>query len=103
MSTTVRLWSDEELNKAFKGEDLELSTLLLNHKTFSSEEIRRYPYYLRRHYHVVFKGSVHTETIYAPNDEMAWWFAEQEYIPSKIARIVRADYSSARVPRPKKN
>lgn len=86
MSITVRLWSDEDLAKV--GKDRKLTTIFLNGKTFSAEEIKHYPYGQRQSYLAVFDGEV--VDFYATDDEMAVWFFQQEYseLPLTLLRVI---------------
>ena len=98
MSITVRLWTDEELMKAYTGEDLKLSTVLMNGHTFSEQEMRHYPYHLRKTYEAVWmqEGKEDEEpveefvTIHAPSDEMVLWFIQQDYtrLPDMLYEVI---------------
>jgi len=77
VSITVRIWSKEELEKI--GKDMELTTIFLNGSTFSAEEIKHYPYHLRKTYIATWWGNDEEVKFYATDDEMAKWFLSQEY------------------------
>ncbi len=80
MSITVRLWSQADLAKI--GKDMKLTTIFMNASTFSGEEIKHYPYHLRRTFNVMtdaMEPGDDAVQVYAPNPAMAKWFTEQEY------------------------
>lgn len=82
MSITVRLWSDEDLEKIKSGKDRKLATVFMNVTTFSAREIAAYPYRLRKEYGVVLEGMGEDEmpiTVYATDVDTAKWFISQEY------------------------
>lgn len=80
MSITTRLWSQEELKAIGDGTaDRHLITVFLNAGTYGGEEIKHYPYELRRTYYVYFKDEDEPRKFYATDEESAWWFIEQEY------------------------
>ena len=89
MSVTVRLWSDEELDKAYTGEDLELSALLMNRTTFDEREMQHYPYHLCKRYRAIWDGIEPVE-LFAPNDEMSLWFIKQDYtrLPDSLCEVI---------------
>jgi hypothetical protein len=47
---TIRLWTKTDLNKIKHHEDNELITTFMNVKTFTADEIKVYPYALRKAY-----------------------------------------------------
>lgn len=91
MSITTRLWS--KANLASLGKDLQLTTVFMNVKTFSLEEIKHYPYHLRKTYIAYFEGIDDSEAgieFYATDDEMANWYLSQEYTikPLRLERRI---------------
>jgi len=83
MTTTCRNWTEEELKKVFSGEDSNLTTVFMNSKTFLKNEIKFYPYHLRRTYHIYFDGDSPV-VVYAVDDNSLRWFLGQEYHTDKI-------------------
>jgi len=82
MSITVRLWSDEDLEKIKSGKDRKLATVFMNVSTFRAREIVAYPYHLRKEYGVILKGMGDDEQVikvYATDANTAKWFISQEY------------------------
>jgi len=97
MSITTRLWTDEELKKAYSGEDLKLTTVLMNGHTFSEKEIQHYPYHLRKTYRAMWLQEDAEDAeddepvvIHAPSDEMLLWFIQQEYtrLPDVLYEVI---------------
>lgn len=87
MSITVRLWSDPELKAIKEGTaHKNLITTFLNAGTFGEKEIAAYPYKLRRTYLVFFREG-DPVTVYAVDDESAWWFICQEYEPDSVVAM----------------
>jgi len=86
MSITVRLWSKKDLKKIKNGEDKLLTTIFLNVKTFSGEEIKFYPYHLRKVYQVTFMDNSEVE-VYAIDDETLIEFLKLEYHFESVLRI----------------
>ena len=86
MSITVRRWTTEELEAT--KHDKWLATLLMNGKTFSTEEMRYYPYNQRRTY--LCEWGNDTATIYATDERMLKRFIEAEYTrpPFTINQVV---------------
>lgn len=87
MSITVRTWSDEELKKVLSGEDAHLSTIFMNVKTFTKDEIKFYPYIFRKTYTVYLEDESYI-TVYAVDDESLKWFLSREY---HIEQVVYAE------------
>lgn len=79
MSITVRLWSNEDLKKIKNNEDKFLTTLFLNASSFGKEEIKAYPYHLRKQYVAMLKGNTESITFYATDKESALKFLKAEY------------------------
>ena len=77
MSITVRLWSKEDLKNL--QHDKWLATIFMNRSTFSQEEIKYYPYNLRREYVAIWHEENERITFYATDDEMAIRFLKAEY------------------------
>lgn len=78
MSITVRLWTTDELQSLKK--DKWLATIFMNCKTFSEEEIRHYPYEIRRTYVCRWEGWESEEiVIYATDERMLLKFIDAEY------------------------
>lgn len=83
MTTTSRNWTEEELKKVFSGEDANLTTIFMNCKTFSKNEIKFYPYHLRKTYYIYFEDDSPV-IVYAVDDNSLRWFLEQEYHTDQI-------------------
>lgn len=91
MSITVRLWSKkdlEDIDKCSASGKMTLAgrrlvTTFLNKTALSADEIKHYPYNLRKQYSAEFGvnepfGS-EINSFYATDDETALWFLKQEY------------------------
>ena len=57
MSISVRQWSKEELKAISSGKDKMLATIFMNKSTFGEDEIKHYPYNLRREYCATLEGA----------------------------------------------
>lgn len=88
MSITVRLWTQEELDKAASG-DKWLQTLLFNAKTLSAHMIQAMAYCLRRVYVVHFDDAVEGVEVYAADDTNLFKFLRAEYNLDGINVIIR--------------
>lgn len=90
MSITVRLWDKKTLGTIKAGEDKHLITTFMNMKTFSKEEIRVYPYHLRKTYQAEWIDEAEDLTFYATDDESAIWFLRQEYttLPDYLTEVI---------------
>ena len=87
MSITVRLWSKQDLQSLQK--DKKLATVFMNVRSFSADEIKYYPYNLRRTYVAIWgddSEGAEPVTFYATDDKMARWFLSREYarIPDSL-------------------
>lgn len=89
---TVRLWTPEELATIKRGEDPYLATVFLNKSTFSREEMRAYPYELRRRYVAGFGPDMpDLVTFYATDDDCARRYLSEQYtIPPMYLAEVRS-------------
>ena len=87
MTITCRNWTEKELKKVFVGEDSNLTTIFMNGKTFQKNEVKFYPYHLRKTYHIYFENDSPV-VVYAVDDNSLRWFLEQEY---HIDQIVYAE------------
>ena len=76
MSITVRLWSKAELESLQHNRFL--ATMFMNGSSFSKEEMRYYPYNLRRSY-VAQWGSEEPIRVFATDDTMLLRFLDAEY------------------------
>jgi len=94
MSITVRLWDSEELQAIRSGKDKWLTTVFMNVKTFSQEEILHYPYNLRRTYVCEWVENDYEEpeevTIFATDEKMLLRFIDEEYTrrPDSIHQVI---------------
>ncbi len=89
MSITVRLWNKEDLENL--QSDKWLATVFMNGHTFSKEEIRHYPYNLRKTYEAWFNDSPEEAVIFfATDDKMAIKFLEAEYVrlPDSLNEVI---------------
>ena len=77
MSITIRLWTENELQNIHK--DKWLATIFMNVKTFTENEIRYYPYKLRRTYIAEWVDEPGPVTIYATDEKMLLKFIDTEY------------------------
>jgi hypothetical protein len=88
MSITIRLWNKEELESIKnRTADNHLITTFMNVKTFGENEIKVYPYDIRKTYLVWFIDQDEPVKVYAIDDESALWFLEQEYNTAWIVEI----------------
>ena len=87
MSITVRLWSKEDLEKIKHNKDKLLTTIFMNAKAFSEEEINAYPYTLRKAYDVYFENEIEPIQVYATDDNTLKEFLRLEYHYNKIVSI----------------
>ena len=88
MSITVQLWSQEELESLQK--DKWLATIFMNGNTFSEQEIKHYPYNLRRTYLCEWLREEESTRIYATDQRMLLKFIDAEYTrrPDLITQII---------------
>ena len=88
MSITVRLWDKQDLESLQNNSWL--ATVFMNGHTFSKEEIRYYPYNLRKQYHAVWYDDNEPITFYATDDKMAIKFLKVEYtrMPDTLQEIL---------------
>ncbi len=84
MSITTRLWSKEDL--ANIGKDKWLTTIFMNAETFSRDEIKHYPYNLRKQYQAEFEvvdptcdDDPNIVSFYATDDKNAIRFLKAQY------------------------
>lgn len=89
MSITVRLWSKEDLQDIRKNKYPLKTTIFMNVKTFSSEEIAVYPYGLRKTYHVYFEREPIAIEVYATDDNSLKAFLRAEYDYNQVIAINR--------------
>lgn len=88
MSITVRLWNKQDLETI--QSDHWLATVFMNGHTYSKDEIRYYPYNLRRQYHATWYDDNEPITFYATDDKMAIKFLKSEYtrLPDTLQEIL---------------
>ena len=93
MSITVRNYSKEDLITIQNGTDKFLSTVFMNGHTFSTEEIKVYPYDRRKTYLVEFELPLHSIIVYATDDETLKQFLKKEYDYTSISHVQEELYS----------
>jgi hypothetical protein len=89
MSITTRLWNQKDLEQI--QNDRWLATVFMNGHTFSKDEIRYYPYNIRKQYHATWYDTEEEPlTFYATDDKMAIKFLKSEYIrlPDTLQEIL---------------
>ena len=89
MSITTRLYFPKELEAIKSGKNEyynNLITTFMNGKSFSQEEIRVYPYQLRKTFIVSF-SDYSTVEVYAVDTASLFWFVEKEYKTDQIELI----------------
>lgn len=79
MSSTVRLYTDAELETIKNGSDKMLATIFMNSPTFTAREIKFYPYHLRRLFVFQLTGVSSEIHVYATDPEHAKKFVELEH------------------------
>lgn len=84
MSVTVRLWTEEELQRV--TQDKFLATLLLNKKTLSKEELRA-SRTLRAETYIVSWRNGERVWVKAIDEESLGWFLEQEYTLNDLKKL----------------
>jgi hypothetical protein len=88
MSITTRLWNKEELKSINnRTADNHTMTVFMNGGTFGIDEVRVYPYDIRKVYIAWFEEQEEPIKFYAVNDESALWFLEQEYNTAWITEV----------------
>lgn len=88
MSITVRLWSKADLESL--QHNRWLATIFMNGCTFSEEEIKHYPYNLRKTYTAEWDEGFEPVRIYATDDTMLLRFIDAEYTrrPEYLAEVI---------------
>ena len=102
MSITTRLWNKEELESIkHRTANNHLITTFMNGGTFGIDEIRVYPYDIRKTYLATFETQEEPIEFYAVNDESALWFLEQEYNTAWITEVDEEiiDYRMVNLPK----
>jgi dolichyl-phosphate-mannose--protein O-mannosyl transferase len=101
MSITIRLWDDKTLESIKnRTADNHLITTFMNVKTFGKNEIKVYPYDIRKIYIAWADNQEDVIRFYAVNDESALWFLDQEYNTSWIVEVDEeiTDYRMVNIP-----
>ena len=91
MSITVRLWSNEDLQKILNVEDDKLTTILANATTIvGSNERAAYnrSIYTTNLYYVQFKDESEV-SVRATGEDTLKWLLEQEYHGEMISQILK--------------
>lgn len=97
MSITVRLFTPEDLELIKTGKDLFLTTVFLNKKNFSKEEMAVYPYDSRREFEIHFKDN-NFATVYATDEENLKKFLQAEYHTEEIANANIYEIETTSIP-----
>jgi len=89
---THGLWTKKELATIKKGEDNNLITEFLNETTFLQNEIKVYPYHLRKTYQCDWENTSINEcddiqTIHATDDKALRLFIQRNYTKNPISVI----------------
>ena len=85
---TCRLWTKTDLETIKKHENNELITTFMNVKTFTADEIKVYPYVLRKIYLAWFDEGEPVE-FYATDDKTAVEFFKDHYNTDNLVSIER--------------
>lgn len=92
MSITVRLWSKATLEEIkHLRADKKTLTVFMNKSSFLEDEIKVYPYKIRKSYLVEFIDG-DTREVYATDDKTLLWFLLQEYHTESITSITEKTY-----------
>ncbi len=79
MSYTLGVLTKADFGKI--GKDKKFTTAFMNRHTFSEEEMKHYPYHLRREFYARWYGEDEEPVrIYAPDVAMARWWIAENYI-----------------------
>ena len=87
MSITIRLWNKADLESL--QHNRWLATVFMNVLTFNEEEIKHYPYNLRKEYQADWYNEESVK-IYATDDTMLLRFIDKEYTrrPDYLAEVI---------------
>lgn len=90
MSITVRLWTPTELESIKSGKNKWLATIFMNVQTFTEEEIKFYPYNLRRTFLCEWNDEPEPIEVYATDVKNLYKFLKAEYtrMPDWIAEVL---------------
>ena len=90
MSITVRLWSNEDLQKILNAEDDKLATILANGNTIPANARRAYNHamWMTNLYCVQFRDDSEV-SVRATGEDTLKWFLEQEFHTEMISQIVK--------------